>query len=482
MDGNRVQQQIRNPLRRFVPPTAKALAVDLRASKPDVLACVLVAVTALVVFAYYLNHPMPDPFSASSDSAQYLTTARHILTQGQIVDPHRLPGFPLLIALVFTLAGQGNLMAVTVANGLLFILASLEVYAIATLTVGRGWVALLIGTLVGTNVVLLSFIKPIASEALALWLVVSLALAAVLFVHTLQVRYLWTTAAFLLGLCFTRGEWFGLALPLFAYFILVAARQGGQTRRLLVHALLSTVVLYLSLGGYIAANAVEHHVVGMTDIQNDELWGKVLQYHMQNEAPPKYAAITRIANAYRPDRGPTPTEILNQHPLLRSNHYALAGEYARSIIEHHPIEFLAKSVPVAVLSLKNFYYESLVAPQGPFGGPLLWIQALYRLVYRFTISFPVFAGAWIFFLFWRRTARLHSVQAMGVIVLITLYGWVVVTLSGYSGYIRYHTPFYPLLILIIWGGLLVALGSAQPRVVMSKVEVWRTAHRLGPAS
>lgn len=465
MDGSGAETQWRTRPLRFVSRLARRPTADLRSRKPDGWACVLVAATVLVVLAYYMNHPMPDPFSASSDSAEYLSTARRVQTDGQFVDPRRLPGFPLLITLAFTLAGQGNLTAVTVANALLFILASVEIYVIATLTLGRGWVAFLIGMLVGTNVVLLSFVKPIATEALALWLVVSLTLATVLFVLTLRARHLWLAAAFMLGLCLTRGEWIGLAVPLFAYLILLVAPRGAATRRLLFHAVLSIALLYLVLGGYIAANVVEYHFVGMTDTQNVQLWGKVLQYHMQGEAPSKYAVISRIANTYRPGRGPTPLDILKQHPLLSRNHYALAAEFARATIERHPFEFLAKSVPVALLSLKAFYYESIVSRQGPFGVPLLWMQSLYRLLYRLTITFPVFAGAWIYMLFWRRTAGLRSVQAMGAIVLITLYGWIIVVLTGYDAYIRYYTPFYPLVILVIWGGLLAAVRFSPPAII-----------------
>lgn len=185
-------------LRHVVCASAQALGIKSRVRQSYLWAGVVVSVTALFVLAYYINHPAPDV--GRNDTAEYLTAAQHIETQGRIVDPQRLPGFPLLIALVFSLAGRGNLLAVSIANALLFLVAVLEIYIIAALTLGRRWVTILLGIGVGTNAVLLSFVKPILAESLALWLVASLTLAAVLFVHTLRPRYLWLAAAAALGL------------------------------------------------------------------------------------------------------------------------------------------------------------------------------------------------------------------------------------------------------------------------------------------
>jgi hypothetical protein len=120
-------------------------------------------------------------------------------------------------------------------------------------------------------------------------------------------------------------------------------------------------------------------------------------------------------------------------------------------------EFLAKSGPLLVTSLGDFYYESRVDPQGPFGAPLFVMQIAFQNLYKLNVLCLLCAVAWIFLLFWRRTARLRSVQAMGAMVLLVLYGLVLTTLGGYGSYMRLHTPFNPLLIVIIWGFLLAGL-------------------------
>src|SRR5207253_7824488 len=100
-----------------------------------------------------------------------------------------------------------------------------------------------------------------------------------------------------------------------------------------------------------------YHFVGVTDIQNINILGKVLQYDMQNEAPVEYASVAEITNTFWIHGRTNPYDLLSQHPGLKSNHYALVGAYALSIIEHHPVEFLAKSLPVALFSWHYFYYQ-----------------------------------------------------------------------------------------------------------------------------
>src|SRR3989440_9352274 len=102
---------------------------------------------------------------------------------------------------------QGNLAAVSELQVMLFVLATLELYVLAALVLRRAWIAFLISLLVGINIPLLSYVKPIMSEAMALWLTVSLALAVVVFLQTLRARTLWLVTACMLLLFLTRPEW-----------------------------------------------------------------------------------------------------------------------------------------------------------------------------------------------------------------------------------------------------------------------------------
>lgn len=432
---------------------ARTLLKDWRTSRYVLFATLLVLLTSLVVVVYYLNHPQTEPLA---DTWSYLLVVNRIQTHGQFVNSWRLPGYPIFIVLVYTFLGQGNLAAVSEVQAVLFILATLELYVLAALVLRRAWIAFLIGLLVGINIPLLSYVKPIMSEAMALWLTVSLALAIAFFLQTLRARTLWLVTACLLLLFLTRPEWIYLPVPLFTYLLVVAAWRRAAWR-LLLHALLSLVVLYSVLGGFIYVNETQNHFGGVTLIENINALGKVLQYDMEDEAPPRYAAIRHILDTYEAKGIVDPYPILQHNPSLLRNGATPAGEFAVSIIEHHPEEFLVKSVPIFFSSLTVYYNESRVVPAGPFGPALLWLQSEFHALYKWNIYFPLCALAWLLLLCWRRTRRLCTVQIMGAVILLSLYGLISTTLGAYRGsdYMRIHTLFDPLLTLVVWGTLLV---------------------------
>lgn len=448
-----------------VHPVASILVKDWRTHKYAFFTTLLLLLTTLVVVAYYLNHSGPEPLA---DSWSYLYVVDRIQTHGQLVNFWRLPGYPLLIVLAYTLSGQGNLAAVSAVQAALFVLATLELYVLAALVLQRAWAAFLISLFVGTNLTLLAYVKPIMSEAMALWLLVSLALAVALFLSAPRVHTLWLITATTLLLLLTRPEWIYLPIFLFAYLLLVAAWRGAL-RRLLPHALISLVLLYAVLGGYIYINATQNHFPGVTWIQNINALGKVLQYHMQDEAPPQYAGIQRTLDSYVAKGISDPYPILAHQPSLSADYAALAGAYSDSIIKHHLGEFLLKSVPVFFSSLTVFHDGSRVVPAGPFGPPLDWLQSESRALYQLNIGFPACALIWFLLLCWRRTRYLRLVQEMGAIVLISLYGLTSTTLGAYRAYdyMRIHTTFDPLLILVIGGTLLAGTVLIYRQILKS---------------
>lgn len=426
---------------------------DWHISSYVLLAMLLALLTTLVVVAYYLNHPRVEPLA---DTWSYLYVVDRIQTQGQLVNFWRLPGYPLLIVLVYALLGQGNLAAISTVQAVLFVLATLEFYVLTALILRRSWAAFLISMLMGPNLVLLSYIKPIMSEAMDLWLCTTLALAVVYFLYNLRARILWLVAICTLLLFMTRPEWIYLPVPLFAYLLLVAAWR-GRVRQLLLHAALSLVLLYSVLGGYILINTTQNHFPGLTWIQNINELGKVLQYKMQDEAPLQYAGISRALDSYVTQGITDPYIILNQQPSLARNNAALSGTFAQTIIEHHPVEFLIKSIPAFFSSLSVFYLESSVTADTQFGMPLMWLQSGFRALYKWNRLFPLCALIWLLLLCWRRTRHLRTIQMMGVVVLLSLYALIITTVGAYRGldYMRVHIPFDPLLTLVIWGSLLV---------------------------
>jgi hypothetical protein len=429
----------------------------------------LVFLVCCTLMIYYWNHPAVD---TSSDTINYVNVVNHrILVGGGLVDPLRTPGYPLLITLVFLVAGRGNLFAVSIVQAGLFALATLEVYLLGVLLWRRAWVAFAVGVLMATNTLLLAYAKALVVESLALWLVTTLALSVALLLRRMQVRWLWVVTLLVLMTFMTRPEWAYVSVPLFVYVLLVVWRR-GKLRRMLPYALLAVLLLNGLLGTYILVNAAQNGLPAITFVQRINLLGKVMQYHMQNEAAPQYANVAREINAYMAEGYTNPdTDLFVQtYPDLVADHWQLAGDYATSVVVRHPVEFVLKSFPAMLNSFRGFGGYSVIRPDAPFGSLL---ERLDRFSWYINVSyglFPLAALLWAGLLFWRRTRRQFQAEVLAAVLLLVLYELVLTTFGGYVEYSRLHIPFDPLMLLILWGSILTGLAMLWPR---TKVPVLR---------
>ncbi len=461
--------QVSVPIRAGIRRIGRWLAHDWQGRRYGVLALSLVVISSLVVLAYYLNHPRVE---ISADTPGYTHVAKRILTVGDPVDAMRTPGYPSLIALVFWIAGNGNLAALSVVQGVLFVLTALEIYSITALIVRRAWVAFCVGLMVGANTYLMAFAKAIVVESFALWLVASLTLAAVLFVHTLRAREFWLVALFALAAFMTRPEWVYVPIPLFAYLLFVAARR-ARFRCLLPHALLALVVLYGVLGLFIYQNAKENGCACLTFIQRLNMVGKVLQYHMQDEATPEYTLVMQKADALVAQGSVSPYRFAAEYPEITAHDWKLGGDYAFSVIAHHPVEFFLHTIPILLTSSMEYNAFSHISPHGPFLLPLLSIHSLSGHVYKSYQLFPLFALFWVVLLLHRRTRMLRLVEAIGVVLFLAVYDLLLTSLGGFVEYWRLHIPFDPLVTVVIWGTLGMALALWGRQLLSRLVVPWR---------
>lgn len=463
------------------PYVSKALARgkrDWRGPRYLVWGGALLALTSLVALCYYANLAVPgvDP-----DTPAYLGQAHHILDAGRFVDPARLPGYPTLIALVFLFTGRVNLGAVSTLQAILYVLATLELYAALCLVVRRAWVAALIALPVAVNTHLLSYVHPILSEGLALFLVTTLALALVIFLRWPGSRSLWGVTGALLALFLTRPEWMYLPIPLFAVLLVFAARH-GLSRRLLPVAAVALGVLYGTLGGYVVLNRVENSCTCVTYISNLNLLGKVMQYRMEREAPPRYDHVTRLVTAHLARGDADPWNVIREdYPPLKRDYYALAGDYSLAIIRAHPVEFVAKSAPVVAATLTTVNPFRPIDPGGPFAPPLLLLNAGIELLMRFGLRFfPLLGVGWLVWALWpwheaRRASSPLVAEAMGLLTLLGGYGLTLTVFGGYVYFARLRAPYAPLLLTVVWGSAVLAALWLSSRALVW----WR--ERRGPA-
>ena len=428
------------------------LRQDWHADKYACFGALLVVLTGIVEIAYYLTYPVPEIYA---DTPAYLHVVDRILTHPYLlVDTWRLPCYPLFVVLVYAFAGRGNLVAVGIAQAILFALATLECYLIAALIFKRAWVAFIIGLLIGTNVILISYIKPMMSEGMALWELTTLTLTLLWFIRTMRVCAFRCMVACLILLFLTRPEWVYLPVPLFVYLLLVVRRRGvlghWLRRSLIALALIYTIVLT-----YVGINGLINQYFGLTAVANFNLLGKVLQYNMQDEASMQDATLSHQLDVVIAHVGKDPYHVLLYVPSLARDNEAPAGQFAQTIILHHPVEFIVKSVPLIFSSLTAYYDQSTESHLTVLSAPLAWLKAQDQLLYGWNILFPVCATIWLGLLCWRRVGKHHIVLEMGVIVLLALYGLIITTVGGYrlDDDMRLHIVFDPLLTLTIYGSL-----------------------------
>jgi len=327
----------------------------------------------------------------------------------------------------------------------------------------------MVGLIIGTNIDLLSFIKPDTAEGLSLWIVASLALAVTIFIRSPRASLLWVVALFVLLAFMTRPEWIYIPIPLFAYLLALAA-QSGKLLRLLPHALLATLALYGCLGLFIHVNATQYDFPGITEVQSINLLGKVMEYHMQNEAPPQYATVTKELNRYLATHAnPTPYGFALYYPAITDHHWAVANAYASAIVAHHPLEFALDTIPDFFESSNVYYSDSKINPAGAFATPLIDVQDVSAPGYFLYRFFPIFALFWFGLLLRYRASR--QGQIMSALALLSVYELAVDAAGGYGSFARLHTPFDPLMLIVMWGTLLlclVALGEALKQLPWSK--------------
>lgn len=163
---------------------------------------------------------------------------------------------------------------------------------------------------------------------------------------------------------------------------------------------------------------------------------------------------------------------------------SLSAQSSEAIILRHPIEYLGDSFSLMWASLAaDQPYRPL--PHNAWSSLWGWTASAIQ---HALVAFPVAACLWWALLLslpgFRKRRRPHIIQAvaasriniaaLAVVALLAAYGLAVTTLGGYIMYERLHTPFDPLLIVVIWATL-IALWS------LARQYFTRRTHPAAPA-
>ena len=449
------------------PARGLAAAVQSPAMRGGVF---VAAIAALLTILFHLNRP--QPFIPYHDTYEYVNRANSILSGGPMVDPIRLPGYPLLLALVFAFVGRSDFAAAETLQNVLFVATAVAVYALAW----RIWrdvrLAALVGALFGANLYLYSYFRAILSDGLGALLIAGLALAVVYFLERPGVARFWPVAALCFGAIITRGEWVIAPLVLFPYLLLVAYRR-GVARRLLAPMGGALLVIYGAVVSYMALNARVNGYFGLTDATNINLYGKVMQYRMQSQAPSSFARIAAATEQFTRHGLIDPWSIYWRDHSLAGRHFAHIGAYAQAIILHHPGEYVARSLPLSYISLYDAYVFGGFSHSGPLAGLIGTIQSGSMVVYPLFMLFPLCAALWLALA--RRGARRRvgvcagiRAEVYGALSLMSLYALAVTTMTSYSEYGRLHLAFDPLMLIVVIGSLAALVDGWRRRSIAAQ--------------
>jgi hypothetical protein len=254
-------------------------------------------------------------------------------------------------------------------------------------------------------------------------------------------------------LLFTRPEWAFFPCLFFPY--LYWSNQTKLPKKSLVRRLLVTgLVLYSLLGSYILANYFISGSPTLTTISYVNIFGKIVEYRMQDESPTN-PAISRSIDPLIQQGITSPWQIIGHLSQLQQNNAKAAADFAQSIILHHPFEFLGKSVPIFFRSLSIYTPSDATAhlPPGRFGALLAPLLRAQIFLYRLNLLFPLCALIWLILLCYPRTRTSFLVRIMVLLVLIISYIVVIQVFGEFDVvyFTRLHVEIDPLISLVIWG-------------------------------
>jgi hypothetical protein len=323
-----------------------------------------------------------------ADTHSYLVAAAQIANSPvHLIQPLRTPGYPALLAIFIKLTGTVDPNAVVAVQAVIALVTLIETYVLVVRVTQHRWIACIVASLIGTNLYILDWERAILSELLSFWALVTIFLCYERLVRNPATGTAIVFAAFSFAAIMIRP--FNLYLP-FLLLALLLARSAWlhEGRRYWKPVLASAMLVGLGLGGYMLADKQVNGTFGLSWVTNLNLFGKVLEYHMEGlPVPPQYLALQADVEDFVthnppypidpwPSVPPDPWVFVQAHENADARYgpgmswvggYRPIGNFAETLIVRNLPQYVASSLPdvyAAWQPAPAFYAPYAMAPGG----------------------------------------------------------------------------------------------------------------------
>lgn len=442
------------PRMRAVSAQTRAVTPTRRGPAPRGLLASLAVVTGLMLLAQVIVYSTHPAIAVWPDSTEYLARAAAITHQGQLADPRRVPGYPLLLAAIFFVTGGQHLKAVVAVQTLLTALTVYEIYLLSWRLARQPWVAGAVAALVAVNVYFIDWQYSILVENFSTWLVVTLFLLAERLVSAgRSARHRAALVSFTLVsvvLILTGPLFIYLpALLLIAMIALTLWRKRERWKGRAAKLALSLALIYACVAGYMVANSATSGYFGLSYTGSVNMFGRIMAHHLDTlSVSPSLQPIQRNLIAFERTGGKSPWVFAERYGY-GANNYSALSRYANNVVERHPVAYALaalQDIPTIWQPTPRFYAVS--------GGSTA-LTLFYHLGLAELLSYLLLPVVllWLIIRLWRKpddpARQVELMALLAVVAAIAL-----LSVSAFDEYYRLREPldwgYYMVVALAAW--------------------------------
>jgi len=287
---------------------------------------------------------------------------------------------------------------------------------------------------------------------------------------------MWLFGGVLFVTVMTRPEWVYAAIPLSVLLLLMT--PSGLRRRIAIHGLALVVAFYAVIGAFVYSNGPERGYGAFVVIPRIVALGKIFQYHMQDEAPPKYSSLTTRIDRYLAEGDDGPYTFASMYPEVSADNWKLAGEYSRATMRRAPHRYLWNTIKAMHTQTLPLWGFGRIEEDATLGDEVMYIRGWSDFVHFQYRRFPFVAIGWLACWVAALVGVLKSsrrLRLMAAVSFVGMYQLFVSTAGGYADWPRLFITMNSARIIILFTTLFLGLAY------LAKAVERRLVPRLAPA-